>query len=52
MIADDCKSNEARRDAIQISLDGQRSRAERNRSQFATPNVLASEIAKFVVKLA
>jgi adenine-specific DNA-methyltransferase len=52
MIAHHCNPNEARRDAIQIALDARRSRAERNRlGQFATPNVLASEIAKFVAKL-
>lgn len=43
--------NEARRQAIQTSLDAQRSASERNRlGQFATPNALAVEIARFVAK--
>ncbi|MCK6483332.1 MAG: N-6 DNA methylase [Phycisphaerae bacterium] len=41
--------NESRRQAIQTSLDAQRSASERNRlGQFATPNALAVEIARFV----
>src|SRR5438876_8463347 len=44
---------EARRQAIQATLDAQRSQAERNRlGQFATPNALALEIARFVNSVA
>lgn len=42
---------EARRQAIQSSLDAGRSASERNRlGQFATPNALAVEIARFVAE--
>jgi hypothetical protein len=40
---------EARRQAIQAALDARKSAAERNRlGQFATPNALAIEIARYV----
>lgn len=40
---------EARREAVQAELDARRSAAERNRlGQFATPNGLAVDIARFV----
>lgn len=43
---------EARRQAIQVEIDARRSRAERNRlGQFATPNTLAVEIARYVAIL-
>lgn len=44
---------EARRQAIQAALDARRSAAERNRlGQFATPNGLAIEIARYVQSVA
>jgi len=43
---------EARRQTIQAAIDGSKSPAERNRlGQFATPNKLALEIARFVCSL-
>lgn len=43
---------EARRQAIQVEIDARRSGAERNRlGQFATPNELAVEIARYVATL-
>lgn len=43
---------EARRQAIQAEIDTRRSGAERNRlGQFATPNSLAVEIARYVATL-
>ncbi len=43
---------EARRQAIQAEIDAKRSGAERNRlGQFATPNSLAVEIARYVAML-
>ncbi|MGH9338274.1 MAG: Eco57I restriction-modification methylase domain-containing protein [Acidobacteriota bacterium] len=47
------KSIEARRQAIQAALDSSKSAAERNRlGQFATPNTLAVEIARYVQSVA
>src|SRR5262249_36568953 len=44
---------EARRQAIQAALDARKSAAERNRfGQFATPNTLAIEIARYVQRVA
>lgn len=44
---------EARRQAIQAALDARKSPAERNRlGQFATPNALAIEIARYVKSVA
>jgi len=44
---------EARRQAVQAELDARRPAAERNRlGQFATPNALAVEIARYVQSLA
>lgn len=44
---------EARRHAIQVDLDARRTSAERNRlGQFATPNALAIEIARYVQSIA
>jgi adenine-specific DNA-methyltransferase len=44
---------EARRQVVQVELDARRSAAERNRlGQFATPNVLALEIARYVQSIA
>ena len=52
MIAHNRNSTEARRQAIQLSIDGTKSAAERNRlGQFATPNILAVDIARFVAPL-
>jgi adenine-specific DNA-methyltransferase len=49
MIAQQENSVEIRRQAIQIEIDSRRSAAERNRlGQFATPNDLAIEIARYV----
>ena len=49
MIACDHNSIEARRLAIQADIDACKSAAERNRlGQFATPNALAVEIARYV----
>lgn len=46
------KSIEAHRRAIQDALDARRSAGERNRlGQFATPNALAIEIARYVASL-
>jgi len=43
---------EARRQAIQTAIDATRSASERNRyGQFATPNILAVEIARFVASV-
>jgi len=45
-------SIEARREAVQVSIDATKSPAERNRlGQFATPNALAIEIAGYVDSL-
>jgi adenine-specific DNA-methyltransferase len=45
-------STEIRRQAIQVEIDSRRSAAERNRlGQFATPNALAVDIARYVAKL-
>jgi len=45
-------STEIRRQAMQAEIDARRSAAERNRlGQFATPNALAVEIARYVAKL-
>ncbi len=47
------KSIEARREAIQAALDSSKSASERNRlGQFATPNALAVEIARYVQSVA
>jgi adenine-specific DNA-methyltransferase len=44
--------SEARRQTLQIAIDARKSSAERNRlGQFATPNLLAIEIAHFVNSL-
>lgn len=44
---------EARRQAVQAALDAKKSPAERNRlGQFATPNALAIEIARYVRSIA
>ncbi len=52
MIAHHNNLTEKRRHAMQIKVDACRSGAERNRlGQFATPNSLAIEIAKYVAKL-
>lgn len=49
MIARHENQIEARRQAIQAALDARKSPAERNRlGQFATPNALAIEIARYV----
>ena len=48
-IAHQTSSVEARRQAIQADIDTRRSAAERNRlGQFATPNALAVDIARYV----
>jgi hypothetical protein len=53
MLAEHDNSIEARREAIQAALDSSKSAAERNRlGQFATPNVLAGEIARYVQSVA
>lgn len=53
MIARHEKPVEARRQAIQAALDARKSAAERNRlGQFATPNALAIEIARYVQSVA
>ncbi len=47
------RSTETRRQAIQAALDAGKSPAEKNRlGQFATPNALAVEIARYVQLLA
>lgn len=52
MIAHQINSIEARRQAIQAGLDARKSAAERNRlGQFATPNALAVDIARYVESL-
>jgi len=49
MIARHPDTTEARRQTIQAAIDATRSAAERNRlGQFATPNALAVEIARYV----
>lgn len=49
MIAQDHKTNEAHRQAVQAAIDSTKSSVERNRlGQFATPNSLAVEIARYV----
>jgi predicted RNA methylase len=49
MIARHVNSIEARRQAVQAALDARKSAAEKNRlGQFATPNALAVEIARYV----
>lgn len=53
MLAKHENSIEARRQAIQAALDSSKSTAERNRlGQFATPNALAVEIARYVKTVA
>jgi hypothetical protein len=52
MNAPQVNSLEARRQTIQVQLETKRSMAERNRlGQFATPNALAVEIARYVGRL-
>jgi predicted RNA methylase len=52
MIAHYDHPTEARRQAIQAAIDATKSAAERNRlGQFATPNTLAVDIARFVGSL-
>jgi adenine-specific DNA-methyltransferase len=52
MITNHDNTAEARREAAQADLDARRSGTERNRlGQFATPNALALEIARFVQSL-
>ncbi len=52
MIAYQTTPIESRRQAIQADIDGRKSAAERNRlGQFATPNALAIEIARYVESL-
>jgi hypothetical protein len=49
MIAYDDNLIESRRQAIQVDIDSHKSAAERNRlGQFATPNALAVDIARYV----
>lgn len=52
MIVRQDNSIETRRQAIQVEIDARRSAAERNRlGQFATPNDLAIEIARYVASI-
>ena len=52
MISDHGNTAEVRREAAQADLDARRSSTERNRlGQFATPNALALQIARFVQSL-
>ncbi|MDO8632416.1 MAG: hypothetical protein Q7R41_18190, partial [Phycisphaerales bacterium] len=52
MIGHQDNSVEARRQAIQADIDTRKSAAERNRlGQFATPNALAVDIARYVESL-
>jgi predicted RNA methylase len=52
MIQPSPNASEIRRQSVQATLDATRSSAERNRlGQFATPNALAVEIARFVESL-
>lgn len=52
MTAHLCSKTEARRQAIQSAIDATKTAAERNRlGQFATPNALAIEIARFADSL-
>jgi adenine-specific DNA-methyltransferase len=52
MIVPHLKATEARRQAIQAAIDATKPAPERNRlGQFATPNALAIEIARFVSSL-
>jgi len=52
MVSTNSDTAEARRQTAQAELDAAKSAAERNRlGQFATPNVLAVEIARFVAGL-
>ncbi len=52
MIAHHDNTTEARRQSIQTAIDVTRSGAERNRlGQFATPNALAVDIARYVASL-
>src|SRR3990172_8529213 len=52
MIVHHDNATETRRQAIQAAIDATKSAAERNRlGQFATPNALAVEIARFVGSL-
>ncbi|MBL8746989.1 MAG: SAM-dependent DNA methyltransferase [Phycisphaerae bacterium] len=52
MIAQNHNTTEAQRQAIQAAIDATRSAAERNRlGQFATPNALAVDIARYVGSL-
>jgi hypothetical protein len=52
MIANPHNSTEAKRQAIQFSIDATRSPAQRNRlGQFATPHALALDIARFVERM-
>lgn len=49
MIAQEDKATEAQRQTIQSAIDATKSAAERNRlGQFATPNALAVDIARYV----
>ncbi len=53
MIAQEVKRIETRRRAIQAALDAAKSSVQRNRlGQFATPNALAIEIARYVRSIA
>jgi hypothetical protein len=50
---DETERLETRREAVQLELDAQKSAAERNRlGQFATPNKLAIDIARYVATIA
>ena len=52
MIAHDATTAEDRRQAVQVQIESRRSMAERNRlGQFATPNLLAVEIASYIRSL-
>ena len=52
MIAYEDHLIESRRQAIQAEIDTRKSAAERNRlGQFATPNALAVEIARYVLSV-
>ncbi|MEX2176812.1 MAG: N-6 DNA methylase [Pirellulaceae bacterium] len=52
MFADQYNLTETRRQSMQAGIDSRRSAAERNRlGQFATPNVLATEMAHYVAGL-
>lgn len=52
MIAHDHNTTESQRQQVQVTIDATRSAAERNRlGQYATPNVLAVSIARFIGSL-